>query len=70
MDSSRAWLTIVADNNDEGEDDYNDDDDDDGLRAGRRSGLTHRHVRRSSTRVNVTTDKEWNNCLEFCQGEM
>jgi len=40
MDSSRAWLTVVADNNDEGEDDYNDDDggddddDDDALRAG------------------------------------
>lgn len=42
MDSSRAWLTIVADNNENG-DDYNDgdddgscgddDDDDNGLRA-------------------------------------
>lgn len=37
MDSSRAWLTIVADNNDEGNVDYNDnkEDDDDGLWAGR-----------------------------------
>ena len=31
MDSSRAWLTVVADNNDEGDDDYNNDEE--GLRA-------------------------------------
>lgn len=34
MDASRAWLTIVADNNDEGDDDYNDNEDD-RLRADR-----------------------------------
>lgn len=33
MDSSRAWLTVVADNNDEGDDDYNNDEE--GLRADR-----------------------------------
>lgn len=45
MDSSRAWLTIVADKNDDddGEDDFSDDEHLDGLRADR---LTHRHVRR------------------------
>lgn len=63
MDSSRAWLTTIADNNDEGDIDYNDDDKD-GLRADWwpekvTQRLTHRHVRRSSTRVNVIADKEW-----------
>ncbi len=78
MDSSRAWLTIVADNNEGDDDDYKDnedDDDDDGLRADRwptrsRKQLTHRHVRHSSTRVNVITDKEWNsNVLKFAKVE-
>lgn len=33
--------------------------------------LTHRHVRRSSTCVNVRTDNEWNSqCLEICHGGM
>lgn len=68
MDSSRAWL-IVADNNDEGENDYNDNEgDDDGLQADSwpnrvTQRLTHRHVRRSSTRVNVKRTTEWNNKL-------
>lgn len=32
MDASQAWLTIVADNNNEGDDDdYNDTEDEDGL---------------------------------------
>lgn len=45
MDSSRAWLTIVTDSNDEGDDEYNDnEDDDDGVRADHGPTRSHSDV--------------------------
>ena len=78
MDSSRAWLTVVADNNDEGDDDYNKDEE--GLRADRwlsprahpAARETFKYSWKKTKKTNKKkTDKEWKlKCLEICQGGM